>query len=502
MKHLFYSCCSLDHLLSSVQINEAIKAASIGDEILFSYCDGVLSKCQVNTSGNPLICKLCRSNSKTILKNLPKSAKILPLKKRNRRIEGEIIKSFYFNTIEELKSLNYKGVAIGYGALSYYISCTRNHNPELSINFRHFIYEIFAMSIDMIDQIQNIIENLEPSKIQLFNGRQFQTRPFMDLAVANQIPFICNEVKWDFIKNSGWKIVHFENTLPHDIENAYKRSLYAWENSKLSIEERQILGQSFFEKRREGIPAGDKVFISEQQKNLLPDGFDPSKRNITIFNSSEDEFAALGAEFDTNKLFDSQLAGIEYILKEFKNNNDFVFYLRIHPNLAKIIYSYHTDIYDLQNKYSNLKIIPPESKVSTYSLIDYSEKIVVFGSTTGVEAVYWGKPVILLGTSFYKFHNICYQPNAKEEIKSLVLTKLEPKEKLGAIIYGHYIIDNNILCEQPEYLDINPPVIKILNHSFTTNRVIRLSKFELLNKLLTKLMDTNQFDKLYFHKNK
>jgi hypothetical protein len=502
MKQIFYNCCSLDHLLSGVQINEAKKAAKEGHEVFFTYCYGVLSKCQVNSTGNPLICKLCKSNSKNVLQQLPKSVKLLPLKKVSRKLSNLLEFEFPFESIQELKQINYKGVAIGYGALSYYISCTRNHVPELNSAFKKFVYDIFSMSIDMIDQGQELINLVKPDKIQLFNGRQFQTRPWMDLALFNKVNFDCNEVKYDFVHNTGWKIVKFENTLPHDLKNAYNRSIITWNNTKLTNEEKFTLGKSFFEKRRIGVPAGDKVYTSNQDKHSLPEGFDRSKRNITIFNSSEDEFAALGADFENNRMFESQLSGIKFILEQFKTNTEFIFYVRVHPNLIGIPYAYHTDIYKMVSEFPNLRVIPADSKVSTYSLIDYSEKVIVFGSTTGVEAAYWNKPVILLGVSFYQYHNICYTPEDKSGVKELILSDLKPKDILGAVIYGHYILDCSVMAKKPEYIDINPPEITSIGHKYKLNKQALISSFNWVNNLISIALNKGLFDKFYFTKDK
>jgi hypothetical protein len=365
-------------------LNEAKKAADDGHEVVFAYCSGVLSKCQVNTTGNRVICNLCQTNSNRILTQLPGSISFRPLSKNERRkTDIQLRNEFCFNTLDELKSIKYEEVEIGYSVLSFYISCTRNHSPEIDCQFKDFIYDVFEMTIDMIDQGRVLIDGMCFDQIHLFNGRQFQTRPWMDLAISRNITFLCNEVKFDFVHGGGWKIVNFVNKMPHDTKYAFDRSLFAWENSSLPLAERELLGRSFFDNRRAGIPAGDKVYTLGQNDNVLPSEFDIGKRNVTIFISSEDEFAALGNEFDSNRMFKSQLLGIEYILSLFMDELDFVFYVRIHPNLVGIKYSYHTDILKLEAEYKNVKIVPANSTISTYKLIDFSEKIIVFGSTTG-----------------------------------------------------------------------------------------------------------------------
>jgi hypothetical protein len=487
----------LDYLLHGTQLNEAIGAEKRGDEVIFAYCNGVLSKCQVNITGNPLICKLCKITSKNTLNSLSRNIKIIPLNREYRKSKFDLEKEFPFQSVQELKQLEYQGVSIGYGVLSFFISCTRIHDPVIDKKFKYFIYDILSMCLDMINQCNDIISLFGPDKIQLFNGRQFQTRPLMDLAIKNNLKFVCNEVKFDFVHNSGWKILNFENTLPHDTTNAYTRSVLTWNSSCLSFDEKVKLGKMFFEKKRKGIPAGDKSFTANHIEKSLPVGFDKSKRNIAIFNNSEDEFAALGAEFESKRMFDSQLDGIRFILDKFKNNSDVVFYLRIHPNLKGVQYSYHTDLYKLSSEFLNVRVISAESSVSTYSLIDNSEKIIVFGSTTGVEASYWGKAVILLGPSFYMHHDVCYIARDKTEIEDLVLSYLKPKSTMGAIIYGHYILDCSVLAREPEYKDINPPLVKCFGTNYVLNKFVWVCDVSWINNILSIILNKGLLDKIY-----
>ena len=159
--------------------------------------------------------------------------------------------------------------------------------------------------------------------------------------------------------------------------------------------------------------------MSAQDSSLLPENFDRSKRNVVIFNSSEDEFISVGREFDKYKIFETQLDGIIAILDKLKGSDINVF-LRIHPNLTTVKTKEIDVLLGLDKRYENLTVIPPASKVSTYSLIKNADKVVTFGSTVGVEAVYWGTPSILLGASFYRNLGCCYVPKTLAEAIKLL----------------------------------------------------------------------------------
>lgn len=87
--------------------------------------------------------------------------------------------------------------------------------------------------------------------------------------------------------------------------------------------------------------------------------------------------------------------------------------MRVHPNLKNVHYQYHLLLYDLSLKYPNITVIGADSDISTYDIMDNAEKVIVFGSTMGLESSYWGKPVILLSGSFYYYMNVCYIPKSK-----------------------------------------------------------------------------------------
>ena len=102
-------------------------------------------------------------------------------------------------------------------------------------------------------------------------------------------------------------------------------------------------------------------------------------------------------------------------------------------------YKYHTDLLKLGEKYPNMTVIPGGSSLSTYALIDRADVVVVWGSTTGAEAVYHGKPVILLGGAVYRELGITYNPENEEELHRLLLQSvLPPKDRTNAIKMGFY----------------------------------------------------------------
>ena len=170
-----------------------------------------------------------------------------------------------------------------------------------------------------------------------------------------------------------------------------------------------------------------------------PNVEDPKKKKIAIFNSSEDEFMAIGGSWEENRLFKNQYEGLTFISNYAKDHN-IIFYLRIHPNLRGTQKSYLEKLLALKS--DNFVVIPPESKISTYNLMYNCDAIITFGSSIGVEATYWSKPSILLGNCFYRHLNITYNPTSTKELITLIESDLEPIDnKLGCLKMASHMIN-------------------------------------------------------------
>jgi hypothetical protein len=345
-----------------------------------------------------------------------------------------------YGSSKELRNIVYRNANIGLAAMSFYIDNTRNLYPKINSESKPYFDNLLDQGSILTDASFKLLSDLKPDKVVLFNGRLLETRVLYDTCLNLNVPVDVMEVHPSNIPNKSFKVI-FENNLPHNIKYRHKVITDMWDNSPLEEEEKISIANSFFIKRREKKRAGDKVYTAHQEFGLLPEEWDDSKHNIAIFNSSEDEFAAVGGDFDKLALFDSQLEGLKYILDHFKGNKDYHFYLRVHPNLSKIGYKYHTDLYKLSERYSNINVIPATDRIDTYALMDAAEKVVVFGSTMGIEAAYWNKPVILLGASLYYYADICHIPKTKEEIIPIITSDIESKQNLFIQKFGYYFMD-------------------------------------------------------------
>lgn len=474
MKYLFYQSSVLLYSYMGVLMDEAIELGKQGHDIYFVTCNGCLTSCFRNMEDRKSQCIICKIATKKALSLLPKTVKVVDLKLYWPHHINEVYT--YYNA-GDIKKIKYKNVNIGFSVLSSYISTTRNMNPLINETSRIYFDNLISNACGLTDAVQSLYEDIKPDKVCLFNGRLIETRAVYDSAMFMGIETIVYEVKGGY-GEPFFKTV-FENSTPHSIEANWKVCEKMWRNDNLSEEEKIEIGKSFFEKRRNGIPSRDKIYTKNQKKGKLPPDWDDNKINISIFNSSEDEFSSIGDEFEKLAVFGSQFEGIEYILSVMNDEPSYHFYLRIHPNLANIQFKYHTDLFLLPKKYKNLTVISGSEDISSYDLMDFSDKVVVFGSTIGAEAAYWGKPVLQLAGSFYYYADVCYNIKDKSEIKKCLKAKLESKSRMGAIKYGYYVLNSN-QRNQFKIIDFNWEVFHFMGKRFMDIHFLKIlgsSKF-------------------------
>lgn len=415
----------MDRLVSDMKNND-VKVA---------ICDGYCKSCPSNPYGNRLMCHECRKATKNVLKKI--GAEFVRFS--DYAHERPKHPQYQYDSIFDLKKITYRDVQIGLGVSSYYISSTRNLYPAVTNGFRRIINKWLETSMDNTDIAYNLIDK-QYEKVVIVNGRMFDALPFQSVFIKLGIPFDMIETRFTI----DGRTVHddFINCKVHAIKAYAERMKKFWDDSQVPVSERIEIAESFYKKRFNAVATNDKIYTKGQEVGLMPSEWDSNKTNIVIFNSSEDEFAALGGEYDENKLFNSQMEGILFLIKN-TNNENIHYYLRIHPNLMNIPYRYNKDLLKLPNQYNNITVIPGDSKVSSYSLMQAADKVVTFGSTMGMESAFWGKKSMVLAPAFYSGIDVCYRPTNKDDVSRFVNEDVEYTYNRLHALYCSYMIFNN-----------------------------------------------------------
>lgn len=461
MKKVLIFCAGCQDIQEILQAETAIEQYKAGNEVHILLCDRNIGGCTEQGFSSSL-CRLCKFLKSQSLKCiLPKDVKLHTV---NELLTEDIIKEskkkFNYKTLEELRNLKYKGVEIGGGAMSTYVSFTRNLEPLIDDASRVYFDNLLRSEVVLTLVIEKLQKDLQFDCFILFNGRIATNKPVLNIAQREGIEYICTEYQKD--KNDGFTKNFYINDIPHNIGPNHQKFLEAWSEAKEKGIDRESVGRSFFERRRNAQGTGDKIYTAGQDKSKFVDNWDNEKENIVIFNSSEDEFFSVSGDFEKGKVFPSQIEGIKAIVEHYKDDATKHFYLRVHPNLMNVSYSYHLDLYKLD--YPNLTVIPADSPISSYALLDKADKILTFGSTMGIEATYARKPSISLGPTIYDMLDVVYKPESLEMLWSYINNKdLKDLYSDNVLIYGYFYMGvfDSIISNPIQNVDLRKVSYKI-----------------------------------------
>lgn len=463
-------------------LDYAIEYKQRGDNVTVIQCDESMGMCPWNPYSSARCCKYCyKVSKKAFKKHCPDGFEYIKLS--SLVTEDDIKKSetllMDFESIADLKNILYDNVEIGYGAFSSYATASRNVMPNITNQFKTYIQHSMRMEIRIYEALKRFVKKRKFDLIIFHNGRFAMYRPFLGLARNLHIDFIATE---HFDANGVTYKNDFINDVPHSVEANMAKARELWDRTQ--PEKREENGRNFYEWRKNGIPSGtdQKVYVKDQVKGRLPEGWDEKVENIAIFNSSEDEQCAIDKKIDSQNLFENQYVALSKLFEHYKNDKTKHFYLRIHPNLREVPYKSHTALYDL--KYDNVTIFAPDSSMSSYTLLEHCDKVIVFNSTMGLEGAYWGKPVIALVRDFASEFNVAYFPETEEKLWEMVDDcNLKCINNEGTLIMGNYF-----LREEHPYNHIQVNLYdSFFYHKLCTQSVTKFMGSYALNVIIFKL---------------
>jgi hypothetical protein len=401
------------HLETELEIMEQLLEQ--GNKIYWIICDGDFRICFHNPEHILQECKNCYyrvSNGFKLLKDKILNHKNITILKYDKFLKtnefenSKPLVDFNFLTIQELKKFHYKTYDVGLATFSSLVSYTRNHEPIIS-DHQSFIEKALFTGAYLYETFQLILNKIKPDLIILFNGRFIENRPLLRVAQERKIDYATHE--------RGGKLNSFLfriNSIPHSLDTISQEIESLWENA---IDDKIEIGKTFYTNRIKKVEDAWYSFTKEQQDGKLPESLkNNDKKVITIFNSSLDEYE--GLEGFGPFFYDNDNEGIKAICESLKVFPEIKLYLRVHPNLKGIDNSQNRFLKMMGEMYDSIEVIEAQDKVDTYSLINASDLIVVFGSTVGVEAAFAGKNVVLLGHASYQNLNCLVIPKNHEEL--------------------------------------------------------------------------------------
>lgn len=396
-----------------------------GDQVQFFHCLGSLNNCDFNVNRDADRCRQCIGRREMGLSLLTPSVPCQVITDQQ-----DIDIRLDFKTVNDLTDYKIDNFDIGWAALSSIVSLCRDPEPDLAA-YRETLNRFLISAVQMYQQTIDFLSNQSIDRVYIFNGR---------FAAMRAVVRACERVQVDcYLHERGCDGDHYElfkNHLPHDLVEIEKAILRRWESAAADTD-RQTIASRWFQDRVDRVEKVWHSFVKQQESGRLPSEWDPNKKNISIFCSSDDEFVAIGDSW-RNGLYPNQVEAIAKIANDLiQIQPETQLYLRVHPNLTQVDNQRKREMMALD--FPNLTVIAPDAKIDSYELMRSSHSVVSFGSSVGAEAVYWGKPSVLLGPCFYQNLGGVYRPTAHNQTISLLTDDLVPQSGEGVLKYGYWL---------------------------------------------------------------
>jgi hypothetical protein len=407
------------------------------DEVIFLGCDGELPACWLNPAHLASVCSKCRhvrDRGLSLLSPRLRSSSLLRLTEANKQELTALQTTF--DNLDALKAYQVEGFDVGMAVASGLMTCLRD--PHINVTaLASWIAPLILSSVAVYRSMQNHLAEEPPDCVYVPNGRGCELRAVLRACQSKNIQCLV----WESGKDKDHYDL-YENAMPHDISYNQQRVRQVWEQAADSST-RETIASQWYENRAAGLDTDYVSLVKHQTAGRLPERFNPEAHNVVIFNSSEDEFAAIGDEYK-NPIYDDQTDALRTICRGMAHESSNLYiYLRIHPFLRGVHNASHRSLLEL--KAPRFVVIPADEPISTYALMRACQTVVTFGSTTGIEAVYWGKPSVCAGMSVYRDLGGTYNPTSHEELMTAIRQPLSPRPREPALMYGYYMATHGYL---------------------------------------------------------
>lgn len=419
---------SFIHYCSDSIYSEIVnRCKSRGDDICIYHCSGALRPlCDIAQqapffSKKYFSCQECINSIYYIFHekcNIPLS-KIIPYSFSHDKISLPVQISY-----DDFTKLYYENFDYGLAVIGELATGLGKYRLQPSSHYDLY-NNLSSIAINFYKNCIDFFYSQNIDEVFVFNGRLIGMRAPLRAAQQLNIPVST----FEFSGNNSYILA--KNSYVQD-QSAYKKQIEDTLSSK-----NFNAGKEFFEKQQTNI----NKFTSDFSKNTLPLDFNSNLINIVFFNTTQYEICSL-REYVNEEFLPEQdstllMAAIAYY---FQKNPQYHFYIRVHPNMKA---EFSTQIEDLRilNNLSlpNLTIIWPEETVNSYTLMKNCQKVITFGSTTGIEATYWGIPSIVCGNNLCPCSEYAYYPKNMRELIDLIQDDdLPPKNQETAIRWGYF----------------------------------------------------------------
>lgn len=309
------------------------------------------------------------------------------------------------------------GVCIGkqvMGSLSrYYLRC--EVDPEMNIEVsREFLFTALVS----LEAAKVMVEKYDPALLISSHGIYSSWGSFCEYFRSKTLPY----VTWGFQYKKHSFILSHNNSYHRDI---IEETPEKWKDYRLTNENRKNLIDYISSKGGSGSHSDNICYYStdsDQSFSIRETLEIPPEKEIFGM------FPNLGwdAQVSFRPLFFKNMN--EWVLETidwFVKHPEKVLIIRSHPaELRGAAETQEKVINIVKQRYAslpdNIHVIAPDSKISSYHVLESAAVCLVYGSKFGLEAAVTCKPLIICGEAYFRGKGMSYDPQTAQEYFSLL----------------------------------------------------------------------------------
>lgn len=259
------------------------------------------------------------------------------------------------------------------------------------------------------DQASALIRERQLTTVVVYNGRFTHDRAVA--AAAEQAG-----IKVLYYDSGGYE-TDFDLTeaTTHDWVHLQNRMLTMYQS--WPDQDRDELGKKWFIDRQTHADVHNQVFTGEQTPGFLEE-LPEAEQIVVFFSSSGDEIVEL--ELDWSKYFGSQEQALNALAEACRNRPGTSLIVRTHPHMRLKPPRDLADWTDAVNAATPSEHFDPTSPVDSYELMRAADIVFTYGSTSGVEAAFLGKPVAVMGPSAYDSLGCAQRIMTSEDLETVL----------------------------------------------------------------------------------
>jgi hypothetical protein len=406
-----------------------------GCRISSLYCNGSLPACEFNSSGNNnpsvgnlrtgvtqgailSICNRCSSNVRSTYGTFPVDLYGYDgfLDEEDFQFATEAVRQVKF---ERFRQFEYEGIKVGEEVFASILRVTFMGTVGDTHRNRQLVERYLLAGVMIARAAENAFRGIKPDKVILIHGVYLTHGIPVKVADKLGIPVIV--IGGGGIRKDTAVLCHGE-TYHKQLVNEPNS---IWENNKLTAEEKKIVIDYSLKKRT----AGGGVDYLNYHPNPIEDeeyfykelNLDPSKTIISAFTN-----VIWDAQiFYSSNVFSDIFEWIFTSIEVMGGNKEVNFVIRIHP--AEVKGGSPTKqpmLAEIEKRFpqlpDNVRIIPPESDISSYTIAEKSKVALIYGTKMGLEIALMKTPLIICGETFSRGKGYGLDITSKEQYLDLV----------------------------------------------------------------------------------